>query len=178
MGSEDGLPQVDEVGRRLVIPRQRHLDKDRRRQLWVKLQEFIFSRGFSRLTMEDISRELCCSKSALYALEPSKDALMAGVARRHVHEMLEYFEAQSANVGDPVERLSVHLDVVGGFLARMSPTCYVDMVSHPSTQDVFISNLETTRKRLSEFLNAAAQDGRIREVNIEFVCSAVTLLMC
>ena len=60
---------------------------DRQAQLRDRLVDYLLRHGFGRLTVEDLARELHCSKSTLYQLAPSKSELVVLAVRQFFREV-------------------------------------------------------------------------------------------
>lgn len=155
----------------------RPLRDQRREALLARLEELILDRGFADLTMDQVAARLKCSKSALYALAPSKEQLVTLVVKRFFREATSAVEMRVASVTDPTERVAAYLAGVGEQMRRMSPTCYADMVRFPVTGDIYDLNSRAAAEHVRQMIQDGIKQGIFRSLHARFIGEAASVLI-
>lgn len=163
--------------RRNISPPRRTMSDARREELLGRLEGLFLGDGFRRLTIDDISSALQCSKSTLYALATSKDQLVIAVMKHFFREATVYVEKCVADTVDPRERISVYLAAVGDRMRRMSAACYADMTSSEGPDMIYQLNARASARRVHELISESVDSRRLRPAYAEFVAQAASLLI-
>lgn len=158
-------------------PRGRRMPEGRRAELLQRLEDLLLVDGFARLTVDDLASRLQCSKSTLYTIAASKEQLVLATVEHFFHEATARVEAKIAPIDDPSQRIAAYLAGLGEELRRMSPDCYLDMVSFEATAQTYAANSLAAARRVREFIQDGIAAGSFRAVNAEFVGVAVSLLI-
>ena len=142
------MPAAAPGQRSLMLPRtapgtsvrRRRVDHDRRTALVAELETLLLQDGFMALTMDDIARQLHCSKATLYSVASSKEQLVIALTKHFFRQATDEIETAVAAVADPRRRISTYLAGVGSAMSRCSPTFYSDMVGYAPTASIYSAN--------------------------------------
>jgi len=103
------------------VAARRQREKEERRAAILQAAEKVFvNKGVGTATMDDIAHEAELSKGTLYLYFDSKDELYLEIAVRAVREVLDAFEAISADGQPGHDRLSRMLDAYVRFATEKS----------------------------------------------------------
>jgi AcrR family transcriptional regulator len=150
---------------------------DRTEALLQQLEDLFLDLGFADLTVDALAKKLQCSKSTLYAIEPSRDQLVVAVVKHFFRHAAARIEAKVAEIHDPRDRVAIYLAGVGEEMRRMSPTCYADMVAFGTTRGIYDHNSRVAARRVQEMIRDGITSGAFRPLHAEFVGQAVSLLI-
>src|SRR5262245_65721969 len=89
---------------------------DRQDRLRDRLVAYLLGHGFAQLTVEDLARELRCSKSTLYQLAPSKAELVV-LAVRHFFKTATGQVETAVSAASASDRIGAYLDAVAAALS-------------------------------------------------------------
>jgi AcrR family transcriptional regulator len=157
--------------------RTRRVHDTRRQEILQRLQDLVLARGFAHLRIDELTHELHCSRSTLYAISSSKEHLVITVIKYFFRDAVARVEEKIAVVADPSERIASYLAAVGTEMRRMSPACYADMVASDFTREVYAVNSSAAAHRVHQLVREGIRDGSFREVHAEFVAEVVGLLI-
>jgi AcrR family transcriptional regulator len=156
---------------------RRRGSSERSEALLQQLEDLFLEVGFVDLTVDALARKLQCSKSTLYAIEPSRDQLVVAVVKHFFRYAAARIEAKVAEIHDPRDRVAVYLAGVGEEMRRMSPACYADMVASGTTRGIYDHNSRVAARRVQEMIREGITCGAFRPLHAEFVGQAVSLLI-
>lgn len=106
-------------------------------QFATQLYELIKAEGISALSVAQMAARLRCSRSRLYELAPSKEALLHLAAQAHFEQMLrEGFEAASRE-SDPARAIAAYLRVGVTSTVALSPEFLRDLESSAEGREIF-----------------------------------------
>jgi AcrR family transcriptional regulator len=152
------------------MPNERHAD------LREQLTAHLLAYGFADLTVEDLARELRCSKSTLYQLAPSKSELVVLAVRQYFRTATEQVEAAVAKapVGDSV---GAYLDAVAKALSPVSSAFIDDVAAFAPAREVYERNTQRAAERVRSMISEGVRAGAYRKVHAHFVADVVTQTM-
>lgn len=117
----------------------------------------ILRKGFADLSVEDLSRELRCSKSTLYAVAPSKEQIVVAAVRHFFRRAADRVEIRLLRSDDdPVEQIRAYLVAISEQLAPASPAFFGDLDAWPSTQELYRTNTRAAAERVQSLVRQAA----------------------
>jgi len=149
---------------------------DRQAQLRDRLVDYLLRHGFGRLTVEDLARELHCSKSTLYQLAPSKSELVVLAVRQFFREATT--EVESAVAAAPAsDRVEAYLDAVAAALTPASRQFLDDVAAFAPAREVYERNTAAAAERVRTLISEGVRAGRFRKVHARFVADVVTQTM-
>jgi AcrR family transcriptional regulator len=149
----------------------------RQGELLDGLVELFLARGFQGFTMGDLADEMHCSKSTLYALGHSKEALVRNVLVHFFRSATEGIAGRVDGVKDPAERLVGYLQAVADELRPASPAFFADLGMNPDALKVYERNTQIAAERISEMISEGAAEGAFRKVESAFVADLVAAEM-
>jgi AcrR family transcriptional regulator len=149
----------------------------RHEELLDELMAVFLADGFAALTLGELSARLHCSKSTLYALGHSKEAVTVLVLQRFFRRATGRIEDRTARAGTPSDRLIVYLRAVADELRSASPRFMADVAGHPAARAVYEKNTRIAAARVRELITAGSASGDFRGVHTAFVADVVTTTM-
>jgi len=103
----------------------------------AQLHELLKAEGISALSVAQMAARLRCSRRRLYALAPTKEALLHLAARAHFDRMLrEGFEA-AARESDPARAIAAYLHVGVTSTVDLSPAFLRDLEASAEGREIF-----------------------------------------
>ncbi len=147
----------------------------RREELMDSLIGIFLAEGFAGFSVEDLAVRLQCSKSTLYAVAPSKEQLIAAVARAFFRRAADRVEARLATRTEPAERIAAYLDGIAAELAPASALFYADVDAFAPTREIYSRNTEIAARRVQQLVRDAERPGR--PVDAVFVGAVVAQVM-
>ncbi|MCX6873097.1 MAG: TetR/AcrR family transcriptional regulator [Verrucomicrobia bacterium] len=148
---------------------------DPRARILERATELLRRHGCRALTMELLARELGVSKKTLYAVVPSKEALVEAMIRRFVGELRSSLEAVLEVPGtDYSRRKEEFFATVFGALGRLPPQVFQDIDrEYPSLrQRIEAIRGELLPTMLGRLLRLGAAEDKVRaDVDPAFFCT-------
>ncbi len=121
-------------------------------------ERIFLSRGFHRVSMDELARELAMSKKTLYAHFASKNELVAGIMRRRVQRVDGEFQAVLAReAGFDVKVRELMLGMQRR-LGEVSPVFIEDLRRH--APEVFRIVEEYRAQAIPKYLGGLLEEGR------------------
>lgn len=165
--------RVDPLAGEAVGVRKR-LDEDRRDELLDGVMGIIAERGFSRVTIAELARELRCSAATLYKIAPSKDSLVLLAIARWADVTFGILETRAAKGKTASERARVYLRAGAERTRPLSLAFYADIGRYESTRLAWWTGVvERYIDRFVELLDAAEDAGEIRPVNTHLLAEVL-----
>jgi AcrR family transcriptional regulator len=133
--------------------------------------------GFAAATLDDLARELRCSKTTLYALAPSKQELVVEVVRQWFRAATTRVESRVAAEVDPGRRVAAYLQAVAAELAGLSRAFLDDLSAFAPADAVYRRNTEAAADRIRALIAEGIDAGALRPVNAAFAAEMVAATM-
>lgn len=149
----------------------------RHEELLDQLLALFLTEGFASFTLNDLTVRLHCSKSTLYALGHSKEAVTTNVLKRFFQAATERIEERTAVTDDPAARIVAYLRGVADELRAASPRFMADIAAHPAARAVYEKNTRIAAARVRELIADGVERGGFRRVHGAFVADVVTSVM-
>lgn len=149
----------------------------RQEELLAELTRLFLAEGFARFTLAELAAHLRCSKSTLYALGHSKEALTVAIVRRFFRDATAAVEAATAQQARPADRLTAYLRTVADELRPAGETFMRDVAAHPATREIYERNTAAAAERVREIIAAGADAGAFRDVDARFVADLAAAYM-
>lgn len=152
------------------------MPSDRYAELRDRLTSYLLAHGFADLTVEELARELHCSKSTLYQVAPSKGELVVTAVRHFFKTATAQVEASvaAAPVG---ERVVVYLDAVATALSPVDSRFLDDVAAFGPAREVYERNTALAAERVRTLIREGERNGDFRKVHARFVADVVTQTM-
>lgn len=149
----------------------------RHSELLDGLVTLFLAQGFQRFTLGDLAQKMHCSKTTLYALGHSKEALVRNVLATFFRAAGEEVERSTALAADPEGKIVAYLRAVADELRPASPRFFADVASNPDARSVYERNTRIAATRVAQLITAGAQSGAFRAVDPTFVADMVATQM-
>ncbi len=149
---------------------RKRLDDGRRDELLDGVMRIIVVRGFSKVQISEIARELNCSASTLYKIAPSKESLVILAIERWGRITFEGLEARASQCGAASDRARTYFRAGAEALRPMSLAFFSDVERFQSTRMVWRQTVvDRYIDRFVELVQDAEKAGEIRPVNVRFL---------
>jgi AcrR family transcriptional regulator len=149
----------------------------RQGELFDRLLALFLAEGFGELTVDAIAARLRCSKTTLYALADSRDALVRAA-------VVHFFRGATARVDDRLaradgdrDRLVAYLLAVADELSAASPEFFDDVAGSDAAREVYERNTRAAARRVERLLADGVASGAFRPVHVAFVADVVSATM-
>ncbi|SNR57089.1 transcriptional regulator, TetR family [Haloechinothrix alba] len=157
-------------------PAQRALTR-RQQALLGDLEELFLAKGFLQFTLDDLTAQLSCSKSTLYALAASKEQLAVRVVRRFFAGAAEEIERRVAGIDDARVVIDTYLAGVSEHLGRASDVFMRDVAAFEPARAEYERNSRAAAARIRTFIASGVAEGVFREVHADLLAEMVGVLI-
>lgn len=131
----------------------------RREALLDRLVQVILVDGFARASIEDLARALHCSKSTLYSIAGSKEAIILTAVRRFFRHAAARIDGRMLrDDGGPIDQIRTYLTAIAGELAPASAAFFADVDSWPKTRLIYQDNTRVAAQRVQELVRDASPE--------------------
>ena len=149
----------------------------RQGELFDQLVALFLAEGFGELTVDAIAARLRCSKTTLYALAGSRDALVRAVVVRFFRGATARVEDRLAQAHGDRDRLVTYLLAVADELSAASPEFFDDVAGSSAAREVYERNTRAAARRVERLLADGVASGAFRPVHVRFVADVVSATM-
>jgi AcrR family transcriptional regulator len=144
----------------------------REEQMLDELESIFLRDGFRSVTVEQLARQLRCSKRTIYMLAPSKEELFLRVFDRYLSRLREE-GMKGAIAADPVNAFEPYLAPAIDAARKLSTTLMRDMTSYPPANDMWERHTNERMAGLRRLVQRCVDDGLFREANAFLVAEVV-----
>lgn len=169
------LPADDERLRDSLA--RRRGDGGRRESLLNELEDIFLAEGFSGLTVDELCRQLRCSKSTLYSVASTREQIVQAVVRHFFARSTAVIEADLERETDAASRVLRYLAGVGAAMRRNSRAFYRDMVTYRPTAEIYRLNSQAATRRVQVMIECGVRDGSFRPADAALAALMVAHLM-
>ena len=149
---------------------RRRLDDGYGDELLDGVMRVIAARGFSKVRISEIARELHCSAATLYKIAPSKESLVLLAIERWSRVTFERLEVRARQCRTASDRARTYFRAGAEALRPISLAFFVDVERFESTRLAWRTTVvDRYIDRIIELVQNAAEDGEIRPVNVRFL---------
>jgi AcrR family transcriptional regulator len=120
-----------------------------------------------------LAAEASCSRSTLYELAPSKEALLLLVLDRLLRRIMRRGGEAIERAADPVDRVRAMLTSGAFDFASLGPQFLEDVRQHMPTRRLFERRLDDGRTALVDLIDDAVSAGQFRPIRAQVVAEAV-----
>ena len=136
--------------------------------------EAVFLReGIRGVRIGELAAEAACSRSTLYELAPSKEALLLLVLDRRLRRIMRRGAEAIKHAADPVDRVRAMMTSAALDFAALGPQFVEAVRQHPPSRRLFDRRLADGRDALEQLIDDAVDGGRFRAVNAAVVADAI-----
>jgi len=140
----------------------------RQSDLLDRLVALMAAEGFSSFTLDDLALRMRCSKTTLYALADSKQALVVEVVKQYFRAAAVAVEARVDEQTDPAARVAAYLSAVAAQLRPLSRAFMADLASYPPAEEVYRRNTAAAADRIRTLVSEGVAAGAFRPVHAAF----------
>jgi AcrR family transcriptional regulator len=141
------------------------------------LVRLFLKEGFRKFTLAELAADLRCSKTTLYALGHSKEALVVNALIHFFNQAALRVDARTHREAEPSARLVAYLRAVADELRPASKAFLTDMAEHPAARAVYERNTRYAADRVRALVAEGKDDGSFRSVDADFVGHVVAETM-
>lgn len=128
----------------------------RRDALIERLVDLIQARGFANASVDELARELRCSKSTLYAIADTKERIILTGVRRFFARSTALVEQQlAASPAAPLDRIRAYLLAISDALTPAAPAFFADLDAWESTRAIYRDNTHAAAARVKQLVDEA-----------------------
>jgi AcrR family transcriptional regulator len=144
----------------------------REEKMLDELESIFLREGFRAVTVEQLARQLRCSKRTIYMLAPSKEALFLRVFDRYLSRLREE-GLRGAMAADPVNAFEPYLAPAIDAARKLSTTLMRDMTSFPPANEMWERHTSGRMAGLRRLVQRCVDEGLFREANAFLVAEVV-----
>jgi AcrR family transcriptional regulator len=159
----------------LQTPRRRRVNTARREDLLEQVTGIFLAQGFTAVSVDDLARQMRCSKATLYAVGATKEQLVVAATRHFFRTEADRIEQAVAARHDAQAKITTYLQGVAQAMRRNSPAFYADMVTYPPTARIYARNTARAAERIREMIDDGVRTGAFRATNGAFAAQVVAL---
>ena len=148
-------------------------DERRREELLERLRDVMLEEGFSGWRIGALATRLHCSRSTLYKLAPSKDALVLRLLNDVVSEGMDDAKSQASRLDSPAESITRYAEVLHEWQNRGSLRFWTDVSETPATQALIDALSSRGQGTMKEFLDRGISTGRFRPANTIYLARVI-----
>jgi len=145
----------------------------RQTQILDELENIVLSEGFAHLQVSDLTHRLHCSRATLYALAPSREALIGRVCDRIGHAWIAFAREQAASCPPGVERIARYAESIAHRQSVAAPQLWWDAQTLASTRAVLAERSAESSRDYIGYLEEAKRAGLIRCPNPTYIASVI-----
>lgn len=149
----------------------------RQAELFDQLVTLFLAEGFRDLTIDALAARLRCSKTTLYALAGTRDALVRAVVVHFFRGATERVEAGLDAAPTPRDRIVAYLHGVAAQLEPASAAFFDDVAAAPVAREIYEQNTRAAARRVGQLVTEGVSSGVFRSVNVAFVADVLSATM-
>jgi len=147
-------------------------DERRREELLADLETIMLDEGFAQWRVGTLAARLRCSRTTLYRLAPSKDALIHLLVDGFAGKGVAEARAESLQQPSPSEAIIRYAEVINRWHRKGSPRFWADIQSNEATRSLIE---EDYAKRgadvVQAYLDQGVEMGLFRPANTAFIAT-------
>ncbi len=151
----------------------RRPDEQRREELLEQLESLVLAEGFAHLRVGSLASRLRCSRSSLYKLAHSKDALIELVFERYVRRAIDDADERASRKSSAAARIMEFARVIDEWQAKGSSEFWRDVRDNPQTADVLSLSRGRGYRIIQGYLDEGVANGEFRPANTAFAARMV-----
>lgn len=149
----------------------------RQQEVFDHLRKIFLKEGFAHFTIDGAAARLQCSKSTIYALGRTREALIRAVLVDFFKDVATGTDAALAHPGSVSERLFNYLDAMARELQPASTQFMRDVASSPAASEVYATNTRVATSKLSALLDDGVASGEFRPAPTALVADIIASAM-
>jgi AcrR family transcriptional regulator len=140
-----------------------------------RLEDLLLTEGTSALTVGELAARLRCSRRRLYAIAPSKDALLLHVARGAFTRVRDEGRRVVADEHNAAEAVKKFLAVEVDLCARATDAFASDLAATAAGTNLLRQYMEDRTKDLASLIDAGIAAGTFTKCEARHTASAIVL---
>jgi AcrR family transcriptional regulator len=165
---------LDEV----VRPTHRRSDLTvRQEEILDQLEGIVVRDGFRHLTLLDLTSELRCSRTILYALAPTKDELALMVIDRFLSRLGSEMGRTIERAKTPQAQMAAALDTLASLIESVSRRFFEDIELYGPARALHLRHTNALVARLRAIISAGAEQGAFNAVDALFAAEVINLVI-
>jgi AcrR family transcriptional regulator len=147
----------------------------RREQLLDQLEEIYIADGFRSSRVGQLASRLRCSRSTLYALAPSKEALIVLSVERLIERANVDARCAAATQRSAMAKIATFITAMSNWMVRISPQFWEDVRSFEPTAALFAEKRAIGSQTVTRYLDEGVASGEFRQANTVFLGHVIWL---
>jgi AcrR family transcriptional regulator len=165
---------VDDAVR--VAPRRSELTV-RQEEILDQLEGIVVRSGFRHLTLLDLTSELRCSRTILYALAPTKEELALLVIDRFLGRLGSEMGRAVARAKGPRDQMAAALDTLASLIGPVSRRFFEDIELYGPARALHLRHTNAAAARLRAIISAGTEQGAFNAVDALFAAEVISLVL-
>lgn len=149
----------------------------RQRELFDALYTTFLAQGFHHFTIEGAVAEFHCSKSTIYALGKTRDAIIRRILVTFFKEVTRQVDTQLSGLRTHSAILETYFTAMTSALAPASPEFMRDIASEPVAREVYEVNTEAAIRKISSIITDGVAAGEFTVEAPEFLTHIIQRTM-
>lgn len=141
----------------------------RQRELFDALYTAFLAEGFHDFTVDGAVSTFHCSKSTIYALGSSRDAIIRRILVTFFKELTRQVDAQLTGLRSHRAILETYFSAMTSALEPASPAFMRDMATEPVAREVYEFNTNAATKKIAKIIEDGVASGEFVVDSPEFL---------
>lgn len=145
----------------------------RQRTLFNQILSDFLAHGFADFTIDKATRDYHCSKSTIYALGRSKEAIVRRILVSFFKEVTRRTELTITPAKTPQACIRDYFDAITTTLEPASPAFMSDLASTAIGREIYETNTRAATEKITELIARGMERGDFRPLNAPLVAAIV-----
>lgn len=145
----------------------------RQRILFNQILSDFLAHGFADFTIDKATRDYHCSKSTLYALGESKDAILRRILISFFKEVSRRTALAISDSKSPQACIKDYFEAITTTLEPASPAFMNDLATTPIGRQVFETNTQAAAETIKTLIERGISEGEFRSLDSRLVAAFI-----
>jgi AcrR family transcriptional regulator len=141
------------------------------------LERLYLAEGFRHLTLQDLTDELHCSRTILYALAPTKEELTLVVIDRWLRMVGASVDVAIERAQGPDDQLEAALGALAKATEAATNKFVSDMAAYGPANELHMKHARYAYHRFQDIITDGLMTGTFRQVDARFAAEVVNIVM-
>lgn len=141
----------------------------RREELLDEIEQIMITEGFLHLRVGALATRLNCSRSTLYALAESKEALFVRVVSRIIDRAVDEATMRAAEFSAPADKVVAFFSALAKHQAGIATPFWRDAYAFEPTAECFSESRDNGVSTVRGYLDDGIKAGVMRPANTQFL---------
>ncbi|GAA1470797.1 TetR/AcrR family transcriptional regulator [Corynebacterium felinum] len=146
----------------------------RQRELFSALLRSFLEEGFANFTIDAATKRYKCSKSTVYALGDTRDAIIKRILISFFNEAARITQQQLATHKNPHTALTAYFEAIATSLKSASPAFMRDLTEVKVAQEIYGRNTKAALESIIQLIEAGIASGDFHAPNPRFLAAMIT----